>query len=63
MTCDTTPCIDPSFPGPTGTGGYWSGNTRSDLTAYADYVRFDGGGIFPAIKIANRYARAVRGGL
>jgi len=62
MTCGTTPCIDPSFPGPTGTGGYWSANTSSDGTTSAYYVRFDGGGLFPTLKTANRYARAVRGG-
>jgi len=63
MTCSAAPCIDPSFPGATGTGGYWAANTFTDNTLTAYYVRFDGGGVFPAQKIANRYARAVRGGL
>lgn len=65
MTCSANPgpCIDASFPGSTGTGGYWSADTYSVSPTSAYYVRFDGGGVFPALKTANRYARAVRGGL
>jgi hypothetical protein len=63
-TCSTSPCIDPTFPGQTGVGGYWTETSWSDDTAQAYYVRFDsGGGIFPASKLANRYARAIRAGL
>ncbi|HXC49278.1 MAG TPA: DUF1566 domain-containing protein [Candidatus Limnocylindrales bacterium] len=61
-TCSTTPCIDPTFPGSTGTGGYWSAMSSNPATS-AYYVRFDGGGVFPAAKVNNRFARAVRGGL
>jgi hypothetical protein len=64
LTCATTPCVDASFPGPTGPGGYWSSNTRSDNTTRAFYTRFDsGGGVVDAQKTAPRYARAIRGGL
>ncbi len=63
-TCSAAPCIDPSFPGPTGNGGYWSETPYSDDAVFAYYARFDlGGGIHTAVKTANRYVRAVRGGL
>jgi hypothetical protein len=63
-TCGSSPCIDATFPGMTGVGGYWSASTFADNDTQAWYVRFDvGGGIVPAGKGANRYARAVRGGL
>lgn len=63
-TCTVTPCIDASFPGPTGTGGYFSSSTETGVPAYALYARFDGGGVFHVFKNGgNRFARAVRGGM
>jgi len=62
--CLVTPCVDPAFPGLTGSGGYWSAMTNGGDPNSAWWVRFDGGGgLFTTFKGSSRYARAVRSAL